>query len=186
MTPTPPTVGTDTGIAAPSWAERQRQLSNLTAWNLQGAIGMQQNTKHWSASINWQQQQANTYTIRLYGPFGAGATVLKGQPGQASLVTNDHPQPITSSNPQSLIAKETGWQLPVDNLYYWVRSLPAPGSPSKVTFDQANHLSTLEQAGWQINYLNYTSVNGLDLPNIIRLNSADFSIKLVIKNWHNT
>ncbi|NNM58390.1 MAG: outer membrane lipoprotein LolB [Legionellales bacterium] len=181
ITPVAPPTAT---VAKPvSWSQRQQQLSTVTAWNLQGAIGMQQNDKHWSASINWQQEQASNYTIRLFGPFGAGATVLQGQPGQVSLVTNDHPQPVISTNPESLIAKETGWNLPVSNLYYWVRSIPAPGAPSSITLDQANRLSTLQQAGWQINYLDYTTVNGLDLPSTIRLNSPNFSIKLVIKEW---
>lgn len=172
-----------TTAAITSWPDRQHTLSNITAWQLQGAIGIQQDTKRWSASINWQQQNASNYKIRLYGPFGAGAVQLQGQPGLVTLVSNDNPKPVTASSPEGLIAKETGWQLPVASLYYWVRSIPAPGSPSKTSLDSSNRLSTLQQDGWNIQYLDYANIHGIDLPDKMVLTNPPFTIKLVIKRW---
>lgn len=166
-----------------SWSDRQHTLSTITAWQLQGAIGIQQDSKRWSASINWQQQNASNYKIRLYGPFGAGAVELQGQPGLVTLVSNNNPKPVTSNSPEGLIAKETGWQLPVGNLYYWVRSIPAPGSASQTSLDSANRLNTLQQDGWKVQYLDYAKINGVDLPDKMLLTNPPFTIKLVIKNW---
>lgn len=181
---TPTSVITPAAILqAPTWAERQPQLSSLTAWQLQGAMGVQQNTKRWSASVNWQQQNASNYKIRLYGPFGAGAVELQGKPGQVSLVSNQNPKPVIANNPEVLIAKETGWQLPVSNLYYWVRSIPAPGSSAQLSFDELHRVSQLKQDGWQVQYLDYRTVNGMDLPAKMLLTNAPFTIKLVIKQW---
>lgn len=170
---------------ATSWAQRQAQLSAISSWQLQGVMGVTQlqPSKRWSASVNWAQQNRSNYKLRLYGPFGAGAVVLQGVPGEVSLTSNDHPKPVVAKNAQSLVAQETGWQWPVDNMYYWVRGLPVPGVASSTTLDNQHRLTTLKQEGWLIQYPVYAQVHGIDMPKQIIISNAQFNFKLIIKNW---
>ena len=76
-----------------------------------------------------------------------------------------------------------GWQLPVTNLYFWVRGLPAPNSSASTTFDPYHHLIELEQQGWQIQYERYTAIQGIDLPSKLRLKRGQLQVKIVISSW---
>lgn len=169
--------------SAPSWPQREKQLQAMSGWQLQGVIGVQQTDKNESASFNWQQLDAQHYTLRLFGPFGAGAVDIQGGPSEVSLVSSSQPKPVYSSDAQTLIAQQTGWNMPVRHLYYWVRGLPATGVANRTRFDSNHRLSTLQQDGWEIEYLSYSNVNGIDLPNKIKLTNADFKVKMVIKRW---
>ena len=79
--------------------------------------------------------------------------------------------------------QQTGTRLPVKNLFYWVRGLPAPGPVQLTHRDSNGHLTELIQSGYKISYSNYTTVNQIDLPGKIQLQGHDVMIKLVIKRW---
>jgi outer membrane lipoprotein LolB len=183
-TTTAPMSAVGDNTVAMSWPQRQQQLQQLTAWQLQGAIGITQAKQRWSASVNWQQQNANNYALRLFGPFGAGAVQLTGNANQVILRSSSQPQPLTASSPEALIQQQTGWDLPVSNLYYWVRGLPIPAAAiTQQQFDAAHRLIELQQAGWDVQYISYANIQGIDLPYKIVLSNNNFNIKLVIKQW---
>lgn len=131
--------------------------------------------------MNWVQQGANSYQIRLMGPLGGGA-VLISKKGN-TITFQDGSKITTSTNADELLLKQTGIRLPVNNLYYWVRGLPAPGGVQSEKHDQFNHLIQLKQNGYTIDFNKYTSVKGIDLPSMIRLEGNGVMVKVVIKNW---
>jgi outer membrane lipoprotein LolB len=131
--------------------------------------------------MNWIQHGPNAYQIRLMGPLGSG-TVLIDQKGN-TITFQDGAKKITSHNADELLAQQTGIKLPVNNLYYWVRGLPAPGPVVAEQRDQNNHLAQLKQSGYTINFAKYTSIKGLDLPALIHLEGNGVMIKVVIQNW---
>ena len=74
-----------------------------------------------------------------------------------------------------------GWTLPVSSLIYWIRGLPAPGVYHAQT-DAYGHLSKLSQAGWILKFSQYLSLKGVDLPQILQLNSGPLKIKIVVQH----
>ena len=78
--------------------------------------------------------------------------------------------------------QQLGWRLPLSNLFYWMRGLPAPGN-YQADFDRYGHLTLLSQMGWQVHYANYVSVGSVDLPQILELTQAELYVKIVIKRW---
>lgn len=159
------------------------KAETLSSWDLSGAIAAKSphNHKGWTASLNWLQQGSNQYQIRLFGPLGGGTVIVEKHGGV--ITYTDGPKKMTSNNADQLLHQQTGIQLPVNHLYYWVRGIPAPGSVQSAQRDASNHLTTLHQAGYTIEYTNYTSAGGLDLPSKIRLEGHGVMIKLIIKQW---
>ena len=154
---------------------------SLSAWELSGAIAARNQKKGWTASLNWLQQGPNQYQIRLFGPLGGGTVIIEKK---GSVITyRDGPKVLKSNNASELLQKQTGTQLPVHNLYYWVRGLKAPGAVSASQYDENHRLLALNQGGYHIEYSAYTSVNGMHLPSKIRLQGHGVLIKLVIKHW---
>ncbi|KTC66449.1 outer membrane lipoprotein LolB (plasmid) [Legionella adelaidensis] len=161
--------------------KRTAQTQTISSWALSGAMSAKNAQKAWSAGINWQQQGATNYQIRLMGPLGGGTVLVEREGG--AVTYKDGPKTATSNNADDLLLKQTGIRLPVNNLYYWVRGLPAPGPVQASKYDEFNHLSMLKQSGYTVNYERYTSTQKGDLPSKIRLTGNGVTIKLVVKNW---
>lgn len=162
-------------------AERKAETATVSAWEIRGAMAAKSKSKGWSATMNWVQHGPSSYQIRLMGPLGSGAVVVNRSGGVVTF--KDGPKTSTSSNADELLLKQTGIRLPVNNLYYWVRGLPAPGGIQSEKHDQFNHLVQLKQSGYTIDFTKYTSVKGIDLPSMIRLEGNGVMVKVVIKNW---
>ena len=161
--------------------KRKSETATISSWQIQGAMAAKNKTKGWSATMNWAQRGPSSYQIRLMGPLGGGTVVISKN---GSVITfKDGAKTSTSTNADELLLKQTGIRLPVNNLYYWVRGLPAPGGVQSEQHDKYNHLVQLRQSGYTINFTKYTSVKGIDLPSMIRLDGNGVMVKVVIKNW---
>lgn len=158
-----------------------KQANAITSWDLSGAIAAKNSKKGWNASLNWKQHGANQYQIRLFGPLGGGTVIIEKVGSVITFV--DGPKKVLSHNADNLLEQQTGVRLPVQNLYYWVRGLAAPGGAPSAQYDANGHLTSLTQAGYKIYYTNYTTVNNVDLPGKIQLQGHDISIKLVVSHW---
>ncbi len=162
--------------------QRKKETATVASWEIRGAMAAKSKTKGWSATLNWVQHGANSYQIRLIGPLGGGSVIINKK---GNMITFQDGKTITSStNADELLQQKTGVRLPVSNLYYWVRGLPAPGHVAGEQHDAANHLTQLQQSGYVINFTQYTSVKGIDLPSAIRLEGHGVMVKVTIKSWN--
>jgi outer membrane lipoprotein LolB len=166
-----------------SWQARSTTLTKLQTWDISAvmAVRTQAGNQGDTANLKWQQHQQN-YSLLLYGPLGAGAVKIFGQPGYVSLETADGKK-FNAATPELLLAQQTGWQLPVSDLFYWIRGLPVKGTPSSMQFDSYHHLIHLNQAGWTIDYLRYSAVNQVDVPTKLTLENSRIKIKIIVNQW---
>jgi outer membrane lipoprotein LolB len=131
--------------------------------------------------LRWQEDNRR-YTLNLLAPLGAGGMTLTGTDHHLTLTTDDG-KVQQAGDPSELLRQNGGPPLPVQNLRYWVRGLPAPFSTATKQFDAYGRLSQILQDGWQIDYLSYTHALGQDLPSRLNAQSADTRFKLVIYEW---
>ncbi|TAK79297.1 MAG: outer membrane lipoprotein LolB [Gammaproteobacteria bacterium] len=163
-----------------SWQNRQLALNQLQQWQLNGKVGIQTAQNAGSANLSWIEDKQHHYTLSLTGPLGTGGLKLTGQPGLVILETSDGKR-YTAQTPEQLI--ESGWDLPLTPLYYWIRGIPVPDVPSHRQFDTDHRLNTLTQYQAQIQYLSYTHVGQVELPNKIFITSPRVKIKIIIYEW---
>lgn len=161
--------------------------AQLQHWTIKGKLGVRSPRDNGSANLSWQQQSAADYRIHLSGPLGAGATVISGSAAGVSLQRGDEP-PLQAANPAQLTLQTLGWPLPVNEMYYWVRGLAAPGSAaSNEQRNAQGQLLRLRQAGWQLNFTDYQSAGPYMLPTRIKAETTQAAgpvkVTLVIKEW---
>lgn len=175
------------------WGERQAQLDKLNHWQVTGKLGVRIPGDNGSANLRWRQEDKH-YNIDLSGPLGSGRVAISGQPGQVDMQQAGE-QPLSATTAEELILYSTGWTIPVAQLVYWVRALPAP--EQKVTHWEKNELdqiTLLEQAGWRVRYSQYqpvstTSGSGTSgelhvlLPGRVIAEYGDVRLTLVIREW---
>lgn len=166
------------------WAKRQNQVLNIRDWQASGKLGVKVPNDGGSASMRWEQF-GNDYQIDLNGPLGMGKMTITGKPGTVTFSEAGQP-PQTAKTPEELIRKNTGWNIPVTQLAFWIRGLPAPkATVTRYAFNELGGLSELEQAGWKIIYGDYLQTEaGLALPGRITAEFNEVRLTLVIREWH--
>lgn len=171
----------DIGGDPQAWRAHKASVSSLDNWILHGKIGLRAAQESGSGTLFWLQQQ-DYYDIRLSGPLGRGATQIQGDRDGVTLEMAGQPT-RQAADAEELLRQSIGWRLPVDNLLWWVRGLPAPDRPSQLQLDTDSRLARLQQDGWTVEYSRYQDVGERYLPQRLQISGYDLLITLVVTNW---
>lgn len=159
---------------------------NWTEWTLQGRIAVRAGDEGWHASLTWHQT-GDAYQADLSGPLGQGALRLQGDDTCVKLERADGLRD-QSVDADALLARHTGWRLPVSGLRYWVlgRAAPqsAPGREARWERDANGRPQRLLQDGWDIRYTAYQEQPGFGmLPRRIEMEREGLHARLLIDSW---
>lgn len=160
--------------------QRSLELEQLKKWEINGAFSIQNKGKINLANYDWKQDK-NKYHIEIRSTLNLYSLLIEGRPKKVTLWESRN-KPISAISPEELLQKRLGWSIPISNLSYWIKGLAAP-ELSKEKFDNYGHLISISQQDWQVNFSNYTTINSVDLPCILKINGHGLIIKMVIKNW---
>ncbi|GGY79862.1 outer-membrane lipoprotein LolB [Cellvibrio zantedeschiae] len=173
-------------LISEDWPKHQAQVEALGKWQATGKLGVKVPNDGGSMTLRWQQQP-NDFAIDFTGPFGQNILGIAGKAGEVTL-SEPGKAPITAKTAEELIRRNTGWTIPVAQLTFWVRGLPAP--TAKITHFAPNAqglIGELEQLGWKVTYGEYLSVNAgtetLAMPGRITAEFKDMRLTLVIREW---
>ena len=168
---------------APSWVEHRNSLQLLSHWNARGKLALRTSESAESATILWRQQGENT-ELHLSGPIGISATTIHSNGRQMEIRQGDELRTIDISTPGA-IALNTGWDLPLQALPYWLKGIPAPGSEVQLLeLDPDNDLLLhLQQDDWDVHYKKYEQFGGLTLPTQLQIQRGGTSVRMIIRNW---
>jgi outer membrane lipoprotein LolB len=164
------------GGAVP-WDARVTQLEHVGSWRLDGRAAAALGQQGWQASLNWQQDGSSS-DVHLAGPLGVGAADIKVTPAGLSL-NGAPPSPAVMAQLQSKL----GFDLPLDNLRYWLLGIPDPGTPFDLTRNPQDRALRLLQAGWTIDYDDYMPSNGDLLPKRLVLSRSDARVRIAVDRW---
>lgn len=163
------------------WQRHYQQTSQLDAWEISGKLAMRSEVQSGSGVLFWLQRQ-DYFDIRVSGPLGQGSTRLTGRHGEVRLTT---PQlDLQAASGEQLMQEQLGWSLPVNNLLWWVRGLPAPDSKYQLQLNENSLAGQLEQDGWQLEFVRYQQLaDGSRLPERIQLQGPQLQLTLLVKQW---
>ena len=170
--------GCTTEIVAPEtiYSKITREsLYNLEQWSFEGRLGLTGIKDSWQANINWQHRSSDE-EIRLSGPLGQGATIIK-LTGTLVTIDRGNDKIQTSLEPEAFISQQLGMFVPVRSLRYWVIGVPEPGSP----YVEAG--LGFRQAGWLIEYKQMQRVNVQNMPRRITVTNEKVKLKIMIDQW---
>jgi outer membrane lipoprotein LolB len=170
-------VTTHPALAPAPWEQRLAALQHANAWQLDGRAAVAVGTQGWQASLNWRQHGAAT-ELHLAGPLGVGALVLKATPEGVSL--NGAPP---SDAVRAQLQDRLGFELPLDDLRYWLLGIPDPGTAFAMARNAQDRAQQLTQAGWTVDYDRYLPVNGDLLPARVVLSREGVRVRIAVDHW---
>ncbi len=173
-----------------NWDAHRAAASKLHSWTLSGKLGVRVPDDSGSARLRWKQQQ-NDYRIDLSGPFGQGRVIIDTTETGVRLRQGGEP-PLEADSAEVLLWQATGWRLPVGDLTYWVRGIPAPDSDYDILArTETGLVGQLQQSGWTLNYEEYQlidqytreGIKTLPLPGRIVAEQGDTRLTLIVYDW---
>lgn len=173
------TVHRPAGPVAPlaPWDEHVAALERAPGWQLDGRAAVALGQQGWQANLDWQQS-GTVSELHLAGPLGIGALAITMTPAGLSL--NGAPP---SADVTEKLEARLGFELPIDNLRFWLLGIPNPDAPFDLTRNGQDRAQHLSQAGWSIDYDQYRPDNGDVLPARIVLSRADARIRIAVDRW---
>ena len=177
---------------ARAWAMRQQALAPITNWELRGRIALRSRDEGMQASLHWVRERERQ-RISLVGPLGSGQVRLTQDASGAELRDTEK-NVRRAPTARQLLVETTGWDVPFDDMDWWVRGLPAPGAKAEQELDEDGRLKTLTQLGWAVEFLEYGRYGAYELPsklfarrheNVpgIGLNHVTLEVRVVIERW---
>lgn len=149
--------------------------AQLWHWQAQGRIAFANEKNNQSANLDWQQK-GYSYQLQILGPLGQGSARLEGAPFKVTLTTSDGKQ-LQASSPEQLLIENSGWELPLSNMVYWIRGIVAPGHY------QAIDEQTFIQNGWRVEWRRFAQVDSYQLPSLLIAEKGQISFRLAINKW---
>ncbi len=134
-----------------------------------------------SASISWLQDNEHT-EVRLSGPLGFSATTISSD-GEVIEVKQAGATRHYAMSDTARIYADTGIELPLKALPYWLKGLPNPHADIDRQEFLGDQLKQLIQLGWTISYEQYKPFKSYLLPTKVNMKRADTQVRLVMRHW---
>ncbi len=126
---------------------------------------------------DWRQN-GPVSELHLAGPLGVGASPLPWRPrASRSMALRRAPRSTQK------LQERLGFELPLDNLRFWLLGIPNPDVPFDLTRNAQDRAQHLAQAGWSIDYDQYRPAGGDVLPAHLVLSRADARVRIVVDRW---
>ncbi len=172
-------VDTQPPVTTTSWEEHQAAVNRLQSWDINGKIGIITQDSSNSASLKWRQEDL-AYQIDIHGPLGQGGASIQGTPGNVTVNISGEGV-FEGPSPEYILYQQLGWDIPISDIYWWIRGLPAPDKEFLHRLEN-NRLKALQQNGWDIQYLRYNNLEPA-LPRKLKLTRNGLKITLIVHNW---
>ena len=152
----------------------------LTSFHIAGRISVRHGTEGFSGNLSWRHI-SDTDEFVILTPLGQGvARIIKNATG-VSLEMPDQAI-VRAPDAESLTQSTLGFALPLSGLPHWVQAQPI-GSAAQLRHNPQGTLDKLSEQDWQIDYLAYRAVGGLQLPGKVFMENADVRLRLIVDEW---
>jgi len=159
-------------------------LQKIKNWTARGKMMVADNKERVSGYFYWQQN-GRDFSFSLDTIIGTNLFSLEYKDG-ISIVKADGKQ-YKGSDPQTLIYKLTGHQLPISNMPNWLLGKVGEDVINP-NYDQNQRITSFNyQANfktWLINYVNWEPRPPLFLPKTLNLSTDTNRVKISVSSWH--
>lgn len=167
-----------------TWQQHLAQLKRVTHYAATGQLGYISPTERFSSRFEWQYQNANNYTLKLYSTISSSSLVL--QMHNAGMTISDNKGNQRSERDAKMLVREiVGMEVPLDQLATWLKGQPDERADYQVGENHylASFSYPVDGVTWSADYLVYHQNQTPALPKDILLKNANQTLKIRVDNW---
>lgn len=173
------------------WAARRAALLRISAWEVRGRVALRTPDEGVQGSFYWTLAH-DQQRVELAGPFGGGRVRVIAGPEGAELRDANN-KVYRDASVEELLARVTGWRLPLAGLRYWIVGVAAPDVAAHIELDPWGRLQSLGQFGWTVRFIDYVRDGAYELPRRVFIESdaregpmPAAEARFVIEQWRVT
>jgi outer membrane lipoprotein LolB len=176
----PPVAIPGPGADAP-WPEQRAALEKLDRYALNGKVAVAANGQGFTATLRYTQLPKRA-DLALDGPLGIGG--MRIALAEHSLgVTNSRGEALDGEAARAEIERKLGFELPLDELRWWLLGLPAPGQSDIDAAPDTGEIRGFGQNGWRVAINTRAPALGFSLPQRLTAERGGARLKLFIERW---
>lgn len=160
---------------------RAAAWQGITAWTLTARLGLNDGDQGGSGRLDWRVDGAES-SLSFRGTLGRGSWRLELD-GEGAVLYLADGEVIRDDSVSELVRRESGLEIPVEALHWWVRGLAQPGGGQALALDGEGLPVTLRQGGWLIRYEKFMEEGGLTMPRKLEATRDHYSVKLSVSRW---
>lgn len=160
--------------------QRAQVLASVQRWTASGVASLHRQQGGQSFGFRWQQAP-RAQQLRILGPLGNTVAELRESNQQATLLEANG-QRRSAPDMGSLLYQVLGVELPVQELPSWLLGIP----PAKqvLAYDSAGLPARAQWGDWQLHYLHYSAVGGLQMPALLQADGPNgLQLRIAISDW---
>jgi outer membrane lipoprotein LolB len=178
----PPARPAVAAAAVSAWPARRAELQQRDHYEVKGRVAVAANGEGFNARLRWVQEGPRSQ-LSLSGPLGAGGAQITAEGGNLTIV-NSRGERLGAQEARDQLVQHLGFEPPLGSLRYWMLGVPDPALPvGAELLDDGQHLTHLEQGGWQIDYAAYMVVQDESLPAKVTLLRGNVRVRLLVDSW---
>lgn len=158
-------------------AQLEQQFAEKPQFEIAGRLAARYGEESFTGNFAWRHAAAADEML-ITSPLGQGvARIVRS--GDAVTLSTAEPREYRAADAESLTEQVLGFRLPLAGLADWVRARPSADVPARTEPGPDGKLLKLEQAGWSIEYQEYSG----SLPARMRLLYPGIELRLAISQW---
>ncbi len=146
-------------------------------FDLSGRLAARYGSEAFSGNIAWRHARSADEML-ITSALGAGIARIVRQ-GDSVVLTTAEPREYRAADAQALTEEVLGFRVPLAGLADWVRGRPSTDSPASAEYAPDGRLLSLQQEGWNVEYLDYQDQR----PTRLRLTYPGIELRLAISEW---
>lgn len=164
-------------LAAGACAQLETRVPQDVQFDLAGRLAARYREEAFTGNIAWRHARS-TDELLITTALGAGlARIVRD--GKEVTLTTAEPREYRAADAEALTEEVLGFRVPLAGLADWVQGKPSADSPASVDYAPDGRLLSLQQQGWNVEYLEYQGGR----PARLRLTYPGIELRLAISEW---
>ncbi len=146
----------------------------MNEWQVEGSVTVEDRDGEKEAYFAYKDVNGE-YELQVRKDKAVGETlaVIKGREGEGA-----GSEQVTAKNPEAeAMAKSLQNVLPLNNMAYWLRALPAT-EKAAMRQGYSDRISSIKDDGWRIEYKKYMQVNNYLLPEKLEMKKDETEVEI--------
>jgi outer membrane lipoprotein LolB len=164
-------------LLAGGCAQLQTRVPQDVEFDLSGRLAARYGNEAFTGNIAWRHAKSADEML-ITSSLGAGVARIV-RDGNAVVLSTAEPREYQATDAEALTEEVLGFRLPLAGLADWVRGRPSTEAPATAEYAADGRLLSLQQQGWNIEYLDYQDKR----PSRLRLTYPGIELRLAISEW---